>query len=106
MVLLFSHQIIQHYFKYPLPFLDHYLDPFIFGAIVPYLIKWEQRLVWKKGKHFILPNWLIVSLFIFLSLISEVILPHFHTGYTQDIYDLLAIGMGVVFFALLLNHKA
>lgn len=106
MVLLSSHQLIQHYFKYPLPFLDHYLDPFIFGAIVPYFIKWEQRLLWNKGRHYVLPDWLIISLFIFLSLLSEVILPYFHSGYTQDIYDILAIGIGVLFYKALLNNKA
>ncbi|HLR00492.1 MAG TPA: hypothetical protein VK102_08950 [Sphingobacterium sp.] len=101
---LLAHQLSQHYFHYPIPFLDHYLDPFILGVLVPYFYKWEQRILWKKAPDFQLPIWLLIGLFVLLSLLSEVLLPSFHSGYTQDLHDVLAIGLGVFWYFLLLNR--
>lgn len=102
-VILILHQFLQHYWGFPLPFLDSYLDPFILGAIMPYFILWEHRLLWKKDRKFILPLWHIFTIFLILSILSELVLPAIREGYTQDIWDVLSIGVGVAWYTIFLN---
>lgn len=101
--ILLLHQLSQHFFLFPIVFLDNYLDPFIFGATVPFVYLWEQRILWKKDKTYFLPIWVLFCLFIILSFVSEILLPYVNPKYTQDIWDVLSIGLGVIWFKLFLN---
>lgn len=89
------HQGLQKHFGIQLFFADAYLDPFCFGAIVPHFIEIERTRLFKL-KPFSKPDLVIVA--VYLALVSEWLLPRISDRFTPDIFDVLSIFFGCIWF--------
>ena len=94
-ILFISHQVLQYGFKWSVPFIDNYLDPFCFGALAMHGYLFER--IWLYDYHKIsLLSYLII--FLFLSLTSEVLFPLLSNRFVADWRDVVAIFLGILFF--------
>ena len=91
------HQIVEHYFKKPLPILDNYLDPFCASVLILHALAFERRF---------LVDWSLTLLdvviaVVLLAIVSELVFPYFSYKFTSDIWDALSFALGGVWFVLL-----
>lgn len=85
------HQIGQKILDWSLPFLDFYLDPFCFGALIPPLLLIERKWLFKQTKFSKLE---FVMLLLVLIIFSEVLIPLLSSNFTADPFDALGIFLG------------
>lgn len=97
------HQIVQYILKVHVPFVDGYLDPFLFYPVVLGAILLERK--WWFGKHYILSRKQILIYFIILTIIVEVIFPYLDSRFIFDYWDIIPYFLGVLFFERVLNKK-
>ena len=87
-ILFTVHQILQKALLIHIPFIDSYLDPFCFGAIVPALYVFERSRMVKSVK---VGFGELLALTLVLVLFSEYLLPLLSPAFTFDIADILMI---------------
>lgn len=91
------HQLVELYFKYPIPILDNYLDPFCASVLILHALAFERK---------ILVDWSLTLLDVIaavalLALVSELLFPLFSHKFTADVWDVLAFACGGIWFILL-----
>lgn len=104
LVLFIIHQLLQLGFQINIPFLDNYLDPFLFIPIVLGLYLQERRLI-LKNDGFTFDKFKLIVLSLLLCIIVEVIFPLINPGYTFDLYDFVAYYAGAIYFNYKINRK-
>jgi hypothetical protein len=85
------HQITQKIIGFSFPFIDNYLDPFCFGALVPPLLLMERKLIFNELAYSKLE---ILVLLTILVIFSEVLLPFIDTRFIADPIDACLIVLG------------
>jgi uncharacterized membrane protein YhaH (DUF805 family) len=95
LILFLSHQLTQKVLHLEISFIDYYLDPFCLTALFFPLLKIERKLLFDQ-KAF--SNLELVIIFTFLVAIFEGLLPYFYQQFTSDIWDILAMALGLLWF--------
>lgn len=103
-LLLFSmHQIMQKVLGINMLLLDSFLDPLLFMPILLHLMLWERRFLFGKGSHYILSRQRIVCIWLFVSVLCELLFPYWSDRFTMDYWDVLCYGIGALLFRIYLN---
>ena len=90
-----AHQVAFFYFNISIPFLDNYLDPFCFSAIMLHCYKLQRHWV---GLHRAVSKEEVFAFVFVLSLFSELLFPFLSVKFTADVFDVLGITLGGVWF--------
>tara|TARA_B100000508_G_C11448280_1_gene272585 strand:+ start:592 stop:933 length:342 start_codon:yes stop_codon:yes gene_type:complete len=93
LIVFLGHQTTQKALHLSLPFLDNYLDPFCFTAIAFPLIVLERSWLFSQNKHSKID---LLIIFIFLAIVSEVLLPALSHQFVQDPWDILSMLFGFI----------
>lgn len=89
---------------FPVPGLaGEYLTDLLAVPVVAQLGLWFQRLMY-KDEHYRLSAGHIIFIVIYISLVFELILPHFSHRYTADFADVFCYVIGGVFFWKVMNR--
>ena len=91
------HQVIFFGFQVQIRFLDNYLDPFCFSAIVLSIYQLQRN--WLLGEGDVSKEE-VLGFVVVLSLLSEVLFPWLSARFTADFYDVLSIALGACWFWL------
>ena len=104
LLLFLFHQLLQIGIHISIPFFDNYLDPFCLGALSMHLYLFERNWLYDYKKISILSSFII---FLFLSIVSEVLFPYLSNRFTADWHDVIAIFLGITFYHItrLLDNK-
>lgn len=94
LVLFIVHQFMEVFLNIHIRFLDNYLDPFCMSALGLHLLAAERQ--WFFNDKLRLIDVVVATLF--LAFFAEVVFPYFSSRFTTDIYDVLAIAAGSVWF--------
>ncbi len=99
------HQILQLGFNLAIPFIDSYLDPFLFLPIILGLYLQERRWV-LQDNFYMLDTFSFLGISLILCVLVEVVYPYLNHGYIFDIYDIPAYGVGSVYFHFTINKSS
>ena len=103
--LFLLHQAAEKIFAFRVPFLDSYADPFLGTPVLLTLLLWERRQLFKAGTSFTFSVLETAVAAGFLMLISEGLFPYLSDNFTADVWDLVAILLGTVYFYVFINRK-
>lgn len=94
-ILFTVHQVLQKVLLIHISFVDSYLDPFCFGALVPALYTFERNRMTKNDQVGFAE---LLALTFVLVIFSEYLLPLLSLAFTFDYADMLMIVLGVLWF--------
>ena len=101
MIVLTCIYAIHLYYKFNhLPeyqWISAYLADLLCLPVLLFLLK-NSIQIYHKNKTFEINDTQIVFLFVYVSLVFEILLPYFSSRYTSDFYDVLAYGFGAVIY--------
>lgn len=83
-------------------FTRNYLDDLLAMPVILWLCRTSLRLIYGQQK-LELDFVMIVLSFLLVSLLFEIILPHFFMHLTSDFLDVVCYGLGVIFYQLVLS---
>lgn len=95
LIFFLVHQYLQKAANISIPFVDSYLDPFLFMPILLYLIVWERRLLFGDFTYS-LPASYIFGYFMLVSILCEIVLPLWNDRMTADVWDVLFYAVGTL----------
>jgi hypothetical protein len=101
--LVLIHQLIQKILGINIPLADSFLDPILFMPILLHLILWEQRFLFRKDYSYILSWRQMITVLIFVSILTEYFFPQWNNNFTMDYWDIICYLIGTLLFGLLLN---
>lgn len=102
--LFLIHLIFERILNWRIAFWDNYGDPLIFMPIFLHFILWEDRFVRKKGSEYILSWKKCLLWWVIISILVEYFFPKWNEGFTADYFDVLAYGVGTIFYMLFMNR--
>jgi hypothetical protein len=88
----------QIYFYWPIQF---YLIDLIAVPIISQLCLWWMRLI--HSSTYKLGIWQVIFIVANLSVVFEGVLPNYNTRYIADVLDVLAYGLGGIFYYQIMN---
>lgn len=94
-LLFVVHQVIFFGFQVQIRFLDNYLDPFCFSAIMLHCYMLQRHWI---GLHRAVSKEEVFAFVFVLSLFSELLFPFLSAKFTADVFDVLGIILGGVWF--------
>jgi hypothetical protein len=89
---------IPHYF-------NNYLTDLFAIPVIANTGLWFMRVAIVKNNHYKLSPGQVIFIVLYVSLIFEVVLPHFSERYTGDLMDVLMYVLGGVFFQFTMNKS-
>ena len=89
------HQLLQYGMQIHLQLVDSYLDPFCAGALSPWVISIEREWLFRQQR---LSKTEVIVIMLFLSIVSEFIFPYLSNRFTSDWIDVVAIGLGSIWY--------
>lgn len=89
---------------HPIPFVNGYLTDLLAIPVIAQLGLWFQRRFIIKSDGYVLSVWHVVFIFAYVSVVFELILPHFSRKYTADCIDVVLYAIGGVFFYWVMNR--
>lgn len=99
-LLFISHQIIQKCLGIDITIFNNYLDPLLCTPILLHLYALEKRILF-KNKEYRNSYGTVVIITLFVCVTSEVVFPYFSKKFTSDIWDVLFILIGSIFYILI-----
>lgn len=100
LIIAFTHQLMEKLLRMHIPIIDSYLDPILLMPILLHLLLWEQRLLFKKGDHFVFSWVQLTILFLVVSFITEYLFPLWQPRFTADFFDVLCYALGTIAFGV------
>lgn len=98
-----THQVLQKIFSFNILVIDSYLDPFLFMPILLHLILFERRYIFGKGASYRLPWYQILTIILFVSIVSELLFPRWSAEFTADYIDVIVYFIGGIVFGVFWN---
>ena len=99
------YQANRHFWRQPLPaLLTAYLSDALALPVILTLALVVQRRWVHRNPAFVLPDSWILAAWAYLAIWFEVLLPWFSPAAVADPLDVLAYGLGALYFRLLLNR--
>src|SRR5690606_16285207 len=95
-----THQVLQKIFSFNILVIDSYLDPFLFMPILQHLILFERRYIFGKGASYRLPWYQILTIILFVSIVSELLFPRWSAEFTADYIDVIVYFIGGIVFGV------
>ncbi len=92
---LFTLHQVALSFGLNISFLENYLDPFCFAAMMLTVFFWQLK---KRFDHGHVSIEIVLAFVALLALFSEVIFPLIQPKFTSDIYDVVSIFMGGLWY--------
>lgn len=103
LLLFVLHQVMQFALQIRIPFIDNYLDPFLFLPVALGAYLQERR--WILGNSvYTLDTFKLIGISVILCVIVEVIFPLINSGYTFDVFDFPSYAAGAVYFQYTINR--
>ena len=94
------HQVLQYGFHVSIPFADSYLDPLLGTPVLIGLHRVESRYLF-GAKPF---GWgYLAVIAVVFALVSELLFPYLSDAFTADWGDVVAIGLGAVYYGVFLR---
>jgi hypothetical protein len=87
------------------PLLSNHLSDFLAMPILLSLSMFSIRFIVSKLHNFIFSPWQLIFTFIYASIVFEWAAPQIFEGKTSDWLDVLAYGLGTIYFMLFMNRK-
>jgi hypothetical protein len=103
LMLLLMHQISQKILKIKIVLADSFLDPLLFLPILLHLILLERRFIIGKGQYYVLSWFRILTITAFVSVVCEILFPHWSSSFTADYKDVICYLAGGVIFGIFFN---
>ncbi len=99
------HLANRHFWHQPLPPLltAHLADALALPVILTLALAVQRRWI-QRNASFVLPDSWILAAWAYISVWFEVVLPLFSADSVADPLDVLAYGLGALYFRLLLNR--
>ncbi len=101
-ILAIINQTLEKGFGVFIPLVHSYLDDLLCLPIVLTLGLSVYRIVWPNYK---LRLWHMIPVLVVYSIYFEWHLPQFSSGYTSDIFDVLAYTVGLTLFSYFINDE-
>jgi hypothetical protein len=83
---------------WPIPFLNGYLTDFIAVPAMAHVTLTFTRIFVVKNNNYKYPLSYLLFIALYVSSIFEYVMPHFHTSYTSDWWDVVAYFAGSIFY--------
>lgn len=103
LILFLLHQYVERVRGARFPWVDNYLDAFLFMPILLTVVLWERRWLWKKGRAYSLPLRDVAGYGLLVCLLAEGLFPLLHPGFTRDFADVLLYFLGCCVFLFAMN---
>ncbi|SDL36189.1 hypothetical protein SAMN05421823_105298 [Catalinimonas alkaloidigena] len=100
------HQFLQKGLRLAIPLLDNYLDDLLCLPVVLSLALVALREGVVRQPTYTLSTRQVVFATAYFALAFEVVIPHFHAGYTADLLDVVMYALGAWGFLRWLNRPA
>ena len=105
-VLIFAvNQILERFFKIFIPWVHSYLDDLLAMPVILGITLQIYRKIHPKKDAFSFSKTQILVALIYVSLVFELILPHFSNTYISDTYDLVCYTFGAGYFFFFINQS-
>ncbi|TXK33742.1 hypothetical protein FVR03_18975 [Pontibacter qinzhouensis] len=99
--LFLLNQVLELAGFYIWPLHTHLDDLLCLPLVLTLVLSVERR--YFNSPEFVLPLSYVLSAFVFITVVFELLLPLFYTRFTADAFDVLAYAAGGITFHLLLN---
>lgn len=106
LLLLAIHQFGQKVMGIQVFWADNWLDAFLLSPILGTVALWEKRTLFRKEPNFRFSILQTFSLALLFSIVSELVFPLLHRGFTADWFDVLAIFAGTIVFYFGINLRS
>lgn len=88
---------------HPLPGVNGYINDMVAIPVIANLGLWFQRVFVIRNNYYVLAPWHVIFIVVYVSVIFEIVLPHYSKMYTADWVDLLLYVAGGIFFYKIIN---
>ncbi|MDB5142104.1 MAG: hypothetical protein JWQ66_817 [Mucilaginibacter sp.] len=88
---------------HPFPFINGYINDAVAIPVMASLGLWFQRVFMIRNNYYVLAPWHVIFIVVYVTLIFEILLPHFSKTYTADWADALLYMTGGLFFYKVIN---
>jgi len=90
---VFGFHLVARAFGFSHWLFNSYLNDFLAGPILLFLIQWTMRMLSAKP-NFRLDRVMIFSFWILISVLFEYVLPNYYSRYTHDVADVVVYLLG------------
>ena len=95
--------LIMRKLGHPVPVLNGYINDMIAVPVIANLGLWFQRVFVIRNNYYVLAPWHVIFIVVYVSVIFEIVLPHYSKMYTADWIDVLLYAAGGIFFYKIIN---
>lgn len=103
-VLCLSVELLQH-FQITISYFHYWANDLIAIPLILSLTVSLKRLL-SRDKHFTLSSIQVIFVFIYVSVLFELILPAYSSKYTGDLVDISCYGLGTLFYQAVMNNQS
>lgn len=96
-------ELLQH-FQITIPYFHYWANDLIAIPLILSLTVSLKRMIF-QDIHFTLSPIQIIFVFIYVSVLFELILPAYSSKYTGDLADVFCYGLGTLFYQTVMNNK-